>query len=99
MADDEDKKTETVGYVEVKNLKTWDDYKAKAMAFAAAKVPAEKAKKAIRAAIKQGLRLEPDDDIDFTADGELEKAHRVRVIRNLKKKGRTKAKNLEFHPQ
>lgn len=84
-------KRKTLGYLpveKVETLKDWDNYKKKVKQFSDAKAETEKAKEAVRGALKQRLQLE--GHIDFAVVGD-----HVRVDRKHRKNGeRTRSVDL-----
>jgi hypothetical protein len=92
MSDDlsRTQKSRTIGYLpkdKIESLEAWSDYKAAGAEFIRAKTASEKAKDAVRAALKQ--KLGEHGDIDFSDEGE-----RIRVFERLEEKRRGRANDL-----
>ena len=81
MADQDEAKTRTIGYLpieKVQMLKGWDEYLDKSNKLSTLRTETQKAKNAVREALKQ--RLNEQGDIDFAADGD-----RIRVFQVFRK--------------
>ena len=81
MADQDEAKTRTIGYLpieKVQTLKGWDEYLDKSSKLSALRTETQKAKNSVRDALKQ--RLNEKGDIDFVADGD-----RIRVFQVFRK--------------
>jgi hypothetical protein len=75
MADQNEAKTKTIGYLpidKVQTLKGWDEYLDKSTKLSVLRTEAQKAKNSVRDALKE--RLNEDGDIDFVGEGD-----RIRV--------------------
>jgi hypothetical protein len=81
MADQEEAKTRTIGYLpieKVQSLKGWDEYLDKSIKLSVLRTETQKAKNSVRDSLKQ--RLNEQGDIDFVADGD-----RIRVFQVFRK--------------
>jgi len=81
MADQNEAKTKTIGYLpidKVQTLKGWDEYLDKSTKLSVLRTEAQKAKNSVRDALKE--RLNEDGDIDFVGEGD-----RIRVFRVFRK--------------
>ena len=81
MADQNEAKTKTIGFLpieKVQTLKGWDEYIAKSSKLSVLRTETQKAKNSVRDALKQ--RLNENNDIDFVAEGD-----RIRVVRVFRK--------------
>jgi hypothetical protein len=100
MADQDEAKTRTIGYLpieKVQTLKGWDEYLDKSSKLSTLRTETQKAKNSVRDALKQ--RLNETGDIDFVADGD-----RIRVFQVFRKQQqgrRTRTIDLSssFHEQ
>ena len=81
MADQDEAKTRTIGYLPIEKaqtLKGWDEYLDKSSKLSTLMNETQKAKNSVRDALKQ--RLNEKGDIDFVAEGD-----RIRVIQVFRK--------------
>lgn len=81
MADQDEAKTRTIGYLpieKVQTLKGWNEYQEKSTRLSSLRVETQRAKNSVRDALKQ--RLNETCEIDFVADGD-----RVRVFQVFRK--------------
>jgi hypothetical protein len=81
MADQDEAKTRTIGYLPIEKVQTlegWDEYKEKSSKLSTLRTETQKAKNFVRDALKQ--RLNEKGDIDFAADGD-----RIRVFQVFRK--------------
>jgi hypothetical protein len=81
MADQDEPKTRTIGYLpmeKVQTLKGWDEYLDKSTKLSILRTETQKAKNSVRDALKQ--RLNEKGDIDFAAEGD-----RIRVFQVFRK--------------
>src|SRR6516162_2652252 len=81
MADQNEAKTKTIGYLpleKVQVLRGWDEYVDKSTKLSVLRTEAQKAKNCVRDALKE--RLNENGDIDFVGEGD-----RVRVFRVFRK--------------
>ena len=93
MADQNEAKTKTIGFLPIEKaqtLKDWDEYVDKSSKLSILSAETQKAKSAVRDALKE--RLNEADDIDFVVEGD-----RIRVFRVFRKQQqarRTKSLDL-----
>jgi hypothetical protein len=93
MADQNEAKTKTIGFLpieRVQTLKGWDEYVDKSTKLSVLRTEAQKAKNSVRDALKE--RLNENGDMDFAVEGE-----RIRVFRVFRKQQqgrRTKSLDL-----
>jgi hypothetical protein len=92
MADRDEAKTRTIGYLPIEKVQTlsgWDEYLDKSRKLSTLKTQTQRAKNLVRDALKQ--RLNETNDIDFVADGD-----RIRVFQVFRKQqhGRTRTLDL-----
>ena len=81
MADQDEARTKTIGYLpmeKVQTLRGWDEYLDKSTKLSVLRTETQKAKNSVRDALKQ--RLNENGDIDFAADGD-----RIRVFQVFRK--------------
>ena len=81
MADQDEAKTRTIGYLpieKVQTLKGWNEYQEKSTRLSSLRVETQRAKNSVRDALRQ--RLNEKCEIDFVADGD-----RVRVFQVFRK--------------
>ena len=81
MADQDEAKTRTIGYLPIEkaqSLKGWDEYLDKSSKLSTLMNETQKAKNSVRDALKQ--RLNEKGDIDFVAEGD-----RIRVLQVFRK--------------
>jgi hypothetical protein len=93
MADQNEAKTKTIGYLPIEKVQTlngWDDYVDKASKLSTLRTETQKAKNSVRDALKQ--RLNEDGDIDFVADGD--KIRVFQVFRRQQQGRRTRSLDL-----
>ena len=93
MADQNEAKTKTIGFLpkeKVQTLKGWDEYIDKSTKLSVLRTEAQKAKNSVRDALKE--RLNEADDIDFVVEGD-----RIRVFRVFRKQQQTRrTKSLDL---
>src|SRR5215471_12965419 len=85
-------KTRTIGYLpieKVQALKGWADYLDKSNKLSGLRTETQKAKNAVREALKQ--RLNETGDIDFVAEGD-----RIRVFQVFRKQQQGRRKSLDL---
>jgi hypothetical protein len=93
MADQNEAKTKTIGFLpkdKVQTLRGWDEYIDRSTKLSVLRIEAQKAKNSVRDALKE--RLNEADDIDFVVEGD-----RIRVFRVFRKQQqgrRTKSLDL-----
>ena len=93
MADQNEAKTKTIGFLpieKVQTLKGWDEYIAKSSKLSVLRTETQKAKNSVRDALKQ--RLNENNDIDFVAEGDRIRV--VRVFRKQQQQRRTRSLDL-----
>ena len=81
MADQDEAKTRTIGYLPIEKVRTlegWNEYQEKSTRLSSLRVETQRAKNSVRDALKQ--RLNETCEIDFVADGD-----RVRVFQVFRK--------------
>jgi hypothetical protein len=81
MADQNEAKTKTIGFLPIEkaqSLRGWDEYIDKSTELSVLRTEAQKAKNAVRDALKE--RLNENGDIDFVGEGD-----RIRVFRVFRK--------------
>jgi hypothetical protein len=81
MAEQDEAKTRTIGYLPIEKVQTlrgWDEYLDKSSKLSTLRTETQKAKNFVRDALKQ--RLNEQGDIDFVADGD-----RIRVFQVFRK--------------
>jgi hypothetical protein len=92
MADQNEAKTKTIGFLpieKVQTLKGWDEYLDKSTQLSILRTEAQKAKNAVRDALKE--RLNDYGDIDFVGEGD-----RIRVFRVFRKQQARRARSLDL---
>jgi hypothetical protein len=92
MADQDEPKTRTVGYLpmeKVQTLKGWDEYLDKSTKLSNLRTETQKAKDSVRDALKQ--RLNEKGDIDFAAEGD-----RIRVFQVFRKQQQRRTRTLDL---
>ena len=92
MADQNEAKTKTIGYLpieKVQTLKGWDEYLDKSTQLSVLRTEAQKAKNAVRDALKE--RLNDYGDIDFVGEGD-----RIRVFRVFRKQQARRTRSLDL---
>jgi hypothetical protein len=92
MADQNEAKTKTIGYLpieKVQTLKGWDEYLDKSTQLSVLRTEAQKAKNAVRDALKE--RLNDYGDIDFVGEGD-----RIRVFRVFRKQQGRRTRSLDL---
>ena len=94
-ADRKSTKVGSISLLAAKRMTGWDEYMAKAAAFAKARHEMEDAKDAVKEALKaalkgkdlpSGVTVGDDTNIDFTVTG-----HEVRIVEHMQKGGRTRS--------
>jgi hypothetical protein len=95
MADQDEAKTKTIGYLpmeKVQTLKGWNEYLEKSTQLSSLRIETQKAKNSVRDALRQ--RLDEKCEIDFATDGD-----RVRVFQVFRKQqqGR-RTRSLDLSP-
>src|SRR5262245_3928052 len=81
MADQDEAKTRTIGYLPIEKaqtLKGWNEYLEKSAQLSSLRIETQRAKNSVRDALRQ--RLNEPGEIDFAADGD-----RVRVFQVFRK--------------
>ena len=81
MADQNEAKTKTIGFLpkeKVQTLKGWDEYLDKSSKLSILRIETQKAKNSVREALKESLN--ENGDIDFVGEGD-----RIRVFRIFRK--------------
>src|SRR5438093_13787566 len=81
MADQNEAKTKTIGFLPIEkaqSLRGWDEYIDKSTELSVLRTEAQKAKSAVREALKESLN--ENGDIDFVGEGD-----RIRVFRIFRK--------------
>jgi hypothetical protein len=81
MADQNEAKTKTIGFLPIEKVQTlngWDEYADKSTKLSVLRTEAQKAKNSVRDALKE--RLNENGDIDFVVEGD-----RIRVFRVFRK--------------
>jgi hypothetical protein len=81
MADQEDAKTKSIGYLPMEKVQTlagWNEYVEKSSRLSSLRIETQKAKNSVKDALRQ--RLNEKCEIDFATDGD-----RVRVFRVFRK--------------
>lgn len=81
MADQDEAKTKTIGYLpmeKVQTLKGWSEYLEKSTQLSSLRIETQKAKNSVRDALRQ--RLDETCEIDFATDGD-----RVRIFQVFRK--------------
>jgi hypothetical protein len=92
MADQNEAKTKTIGFLpieKVQTLKGWDEYLDKSTQLSILRTEAQKAKNAVRDALKE--RLNDYGDIDFVGEGD-----RIRVFRVFRKQQGRRTRSLDL---
>src|SRR6266545_74969 len=92
MADQNEAKTKTIGYLPIEKaqaLKGWDEYLDKSTQLSVLRTEAQKAKNAVRDALKE--RLNDYGDIDFVGEGD-----RIRVFRVFRKQQARRTRSLDL---
>jgi hypothetical protein len=92
MADQNEAKTKTIGFLpidKVQTLKGWDEYLDKSTQLSVLRTEAQKAKNAVRDALKE--RLNDYGDIDFVGEGD-----RIRVFRVFRKQQGRRTRSLDL---
>jgi hypothetical protein len=92
MADQNEAKTKTIGFLpidKVQTLKGWDEYLDKSTQLSVLRTEAQKAKNAVRDALKE--RLNDYGDIDFVGEGD-----RIRVFRVFRKQQARRTRSLDL---
>ena len=92
MADQNEAKTKTIGFLPIEkaqSLRGWDEYIDKSTELSVLRTEAQKAKSAVRDALKE--RLNENGDIDFVGEGD-----RVRVFRVFRKQQGRRTKSLDL---
>jgi hypothetical protein len=92
MADQNEAKTKTIGFLpieKVQSLRGWDEYLDKSTKLSALRTEAQKAKNAVRDALKE--RLNENGDIDFVGEGD-----RIRVFRVFRKQQGRRTRSLDL---
>jgi hypothetical protein len=92
MADQNEAKTKTIGYLPIEKaqaLKGWDEYLDKSTQLSVLRTEAQKAKNAVRDALKE--RLNDYGDIDFVGEGD-----RIRVFRIFRKQQGRRTRSLDL---
>ena len=90
MADQNEAKTKTIGFLPIEkaqSLRGWDAYIDKSTELSVLRTEAQKAKSAVRDALKE--RLNENGDIDFVGEGD-----RVRVFRVFRKQQGRRTRSL-----
>src|SRR5262245_52401326 len=93
MADQNEAKTKTIGFLpkeKVQTLKGWDEYVDKSSKLSVLRAEAQKAKNSVREDLKE--RLNEADDIDFAIEGDRLRV--FRVFRRQQEARRTKSLDL-----
>jgi hypothetical protein len=93
MADQNGPKTKTIGFLPIEKaqtLKDWDEYVDKSSKLSILSAETQKAKSAVRDALKR--QLNENDDIDFVAEGDTIRV--FRVFRKQRQLGRTRSLDL-----
>jgi hypothetical protein len=81
MADQNEAKTRTIGFLPIEKVQTlngWDEYADKSTKLSVLRTDTQKAKNSVRDALKE--RLNENGDIDFVVEGD-----RIRVFRVFRK--------------
>jgi len=94
MADQNEAKTKTIGFLPIEkaqSLRGWDEYIDKSTELSVLRTEAQKAKSAVRDALKE--RLNENGDIDFVGEGD-----RIRVLRVFRKQQRRRTRSLDLSP-
>jgi hypothetical protein len=92
MADQDEAKTKTIGYLPIdkaQTLKGWDEYVDKSSKLSILRTEAQKAKNSVRDALKE--RLNENGDIDFVGEGD-----RIRVFRIFRKQQGRRTRLLDL---
>ena len=92
MADQNEAKTKTIGFLPIEkaqSLRGWDEYIDKSTELSVLRTEAQKAKSAVRDALKE--RLNENGDIDFVGEGD-----RVRVFRVFRKQQGRRTRSLDL---
>ena len=92
MTDQSEAKTKTIGFLpieKVQTLKGWDEYLDKSTQLSILRTEAQKAKNAVRDALKE--RLNDYGDIDFVGEGD-----RIRVFRVFRKQQARRTRSLDL---
>ena len=92
MADQNEAKTKTIGFLpieKVQTLKGWDEYLDKSTQLSTLRTEAQKAKNAVRDALKE--RLNDYGDIDFVGEGD-----RIRVFRVFRRQQARRTRLLDL---
>jgi len=92
MADQNEAKTKTIGFLPIEkaqSLRGWDEYIDKSTELSVLRTEAQKAKSAVRDALKE--RLNENGDIDFVGEGD-----RIRVFRVFRKQQGRRTRSLDL---
>ena len=92
MADQNEAKTKTIGFLPIEkaqSLRGWDEYIDKSTELSVLRTEAQKAKSAVRHALKE--RLNENGDIDFVVEGD-----RIRVLRVFRKQQGRRTRSLDL---
>src|SRR5438874_2189435 len=92
MADQNEAKTKTIGFLPIEkaqSLRGWDEYIDKSTELSVLRTEAQKAKSAVRDALKE--RLNEQGDIDFVGEGD-----RVRVFRVFRRPQSRRTRTLDL---
>jgi hypothetical protein len=92
MADQDEAKTKTIGYLPIEKaqtLKGWDEYVDKSSKLSILRTEAQKAKNSVRDALRE--RLNESGDIDFVGEGD-----RIRVFRIFRKQQGRRTRSLDL---
>jgi hypothetical protein len=92
MADQNEAKTKTIGFLPIEkaqSLRGWDEYIDKSTELSVLRTEAQKAKSAVRDALKE--RLNENGDIDFVGEGD-----RIRVLRVFRKQQGRRTRSLDL---
>ncbi len=92
MADQNEAKTKTIGFLPIEkaqSLRGWDAYIDKSTELSVLRTEAQKAKSAVRDALKE--RLNENGDIDFVGEGD-----RIRVLRVFRKQQGRRTRSLDL---
>src|SRR6266480_6772969 len=92
MADQNEAKTKTIGFLPIEKVQTlrgWEEYIDKSTELSVLRTEAQKAKSAVREALKE--RLNENGDIDFVGEGD-----RIRVLRVFRKQQGRRTRSLDL---
>jgi hypothetical protein len=92
MADQNEARTKTIGFLPIEkaqSLRGWDEYIDKSTELSVLRTEAQKAKSAVRDALKE--RLNENGDIDFVGEGD-----RIRVLRVFRKQQGRRTRSLDL---